>query len=261
MRRILSAVALLPVVIGTIRFLPPVGTLLLAEVLALLAFLEYARLADRLGGLLSRSATAVSVMAVCAAVGGSDGGSELVLMAALVVFGGLVLTSGVPGPDALQRVSASCFPLVYLGLPFGALVAIRVQHGWEALLTLLITVMVSDTVQYYGGRLLGRRLLAPAISPKKTVEGAAVGVVGGTVAMVWAGRWWLPAVEPSTLWLLGAAVVVLGITGDLFESFLKRGAGVKDASGLIPGHGGVLDRVDALLFAAPVYYVFLRQAS
>ena len=80
----------------------------------------------------------------------------------------------------------------------------------------------------------------------------------GTLLLAAVGNWWLPAVPLPIRAALGAAVVALGIAGDLFESMLKRSAGVKDSSALIPGHGGVLDRIDALLFAAPVYYVVLK---
>ena len=118
--------------------------------------------------------------------------------------------------------------------------------------------MISDTAQYYTGRAFGRRLLAPAISPKKTVEGAIGGFTFGAAIMTVAGAWWLPAIPIALRALLGIVVVALGITGDLFESMLKRSAGVKDSSGLIPGHGGVLDRIDALLFAAPIYYLVLK---
>jgi phosphatidate cytidylyltransferase len=118
--------------------------------------------------------------------------------------------------------------------------------------------MVSDTGQYYTGRAFGKRLLAPAISPKKTIEGAAGGFVFGTAVMAIAGAWWLPSMPPAMRMVLGATIVALGIAGDLFESMLKRSASVKDSSGLIPGHGGVLDRIDALLFAAPIYYLVLK---
>ncbi len=80
----------------------------------------------------------------------------------------------------------------------------------------------------------------------------------GTILMAVVGQWWLPAVPLPIRIALGATVVALGIVGDLFESMLKRSAGVKDSSSLIPGHGGVLDRIDALLFAAPVYYIVLK---
>src|SRR4030095_10189089 len=112
-----------------------------------------------------------------------------------------------------------------------------------------------DAAQYYTGGALGRRLLAPAISPKKTVEGAIGGFVFGALLLAAAGAWWLPRFPIGFRALLGVALFALGIAGDLFESMLKRSAGVKDSSALIPGHGGVLDRIDALLFAAPVYYV------
>jgi phosphatidate cytidylyltransferase len=120
-----------------------------------------------------------------------------------------------------------------------------------------MVIVVSDSAQYYTGRAFGRRPLSPAISPKKTVEGAIGGVVFGTLAMAAGGHY----VFASPLWilaLLGAAISLLGIVGDLFESLLKRSAGVKVSSNLIPGHGGVLDRIDSWLFAAPVYYMFVR---
>ncbi len=119
-------------------------------------------------------------------------------------------------------------------------------------------IIVSDSAQYYTGRAFGRRLLAPAISPKKTVEGAIGGVLFGGAAMVLGGLRVFPVASVPMLVLMSAAVVALGIVGDLFESLLKRSAGVKDSSSLIPGHGGVLDRIDSWLFAGPVFYVFVR---
>ena len=126
---------------------------------------------------------------------------------------------------------------------------------------MVLTVVASDSTQYYAGRLFGRTLLAPAISPKKTVEGAIGGFVGGAVAMAWLGGLWLPAMPLGTRLALALVLVTLGIVGDLLESVLKRAAQVKDSSQLIPGHGGVLDRIDALLLVIPVYYVALRVAS
>jgi phosphatidate cytidylyltransferase len=126
---------------------------------------------------------------------------------------------------------------------------------------LLLTVIVSDTAQLYVGSSLGRHPLAPAISPKKTVEGVIGGFAAGVAAIVIVGQWWLPGFGAASLVGLGVVVVSAGILGDLFESQLKRTAGLKDSSALIPGHGGVLDRIDAILFAAPAYYLFLRYGS
>ena len=122
----------------------------------------------------------------------------------------------------------------------------------------MLTVVMSDTAQYYSGRTFGRTPLAPRISPKKTIEGAAGGFVFGTAIFIIAGAWWVPGMPVLFRAGLGLAIVALGIAGDLFESMLKRSAGVKDSSALIPGHGGVLDRIDALLFAAPVAIAAIR---
>jgi phosphatidate cytidylyltransferase len=138
------------------------------------------------------------------------------------------------------------------------MIALREQLGREALALLMLTIVVSDTAQYYSGRAFGRRLLAPAISPKKTVAGAIGGFVFGALLLAVVGAWWLPTVPPVIRFLMGGAVVGMGIIGDLFESMLKRSAEVKDSSALIPGHGGILDRIDALLFAAPIYYIMLQ---
>jgi len=183
---------------------------------------------------------------------------DVAMMAALVAIGLSTLGSWRGGAAALATVSAALFPALYIGLPIGALVAVRAFAGPQVLFLLMLTVMVSDTAQYYSGRAFGRRLLAPEISPKKTIEGAVGGFVCGALLLAIVGTWWVPAIPVMLRALLGVAVVALGIAGDLFESQLKRSAGVKDSSALIPGHGGVLDRIDALLFAAPVYYVFLK---
>ncbi|HIM51080.1 MAG TPA: phosphatidate cytidylyltransferase [Acidobacteria bacterium] len=258
MARVLSALALLPLVIGTIWFLPWWATLVLAEVVLLLAFREYAALATAYGASLSHGVTVVGVAATAVAVAFDV--TLVVLMAAGLTIGIVSLATGRRGSQMLLDVASSLFPLLYLGLPIGALVAVHKFAGREAVVLLLATIMVSDTAQYYGGRWLGRTPLAPAISPKKTVEGALFGLAAGVALMLVIAT---PGLDRSTVpqrALLGVALVGLGIAGDLFESQLKRGAGVKDASVLIPGHGGMLDRIDSLLFAAPGFYLFLKLA-
>ena len=126
---------------------------------------------------------------------------------------------------ARARRGCRRFRSLYLGLPIGAMVALRALRGRESLFLLLLTVMVSDTAQYYSGRAFGRRPLAPAISPKKTIEGAIGGFVFGTAAADDRRRWWLPGMPIALRALVGAASCALGIAGDLFESMLKRSAG------------------------------------
>lgn len=148
--------------------------------------------------------------------------------------------------------------LLYLGLPAAAFVLIRTHgNGAEWLLLAVLAVMATDAAAYAGGRTLGQRRLAPAISPNKTVEGAVCGWLGGAGAVLAldmifglnAGLW--------PLILLAITLPVASQIGDLAESLFKRARGVKDSSKLIPGHGGVLDRLDSLLLGVPPVYFFL----
>jgi phosphatidate cytidylyltransferase len=257
MVRILSGLVLIPVFFSCIWFLPTLALLAVAEAVLALAFVEYARLAAALGANVPRAASMAAAMAICAALGLGIP-LELPLVAGLVGLAALVVGARGPSPGVLADVAAAAFPMLYLGVPLGSFVALHAFAGRESVLLLLLTVIVSDTAQYFTGRWLGRHNLSPVISPKKTIEGALGGFVIAPAALALAAHWWMPERPAGWLILVGQAVVLLGIAGDLFESLLKRSAGVKDSSALIPGHGGVLDRVDAMLFAAPVFYVLLR---
>ncbi len=260
MIRILTGLVLVVIFFGGIWFLPPWLLLVIAEGVLLLALVEYARLAEALGARVPRAVSAAAAMATCAAVG-LGVPLELPLVAALVGLGGVVVATRAPAPGVLGDIAAAVFPAIYLGLPLGAFVALRALAGREAVLLLLATVVVSDSAQYFTGRLFGRTRLSPAISPKKTVEGAIGGFVLAPIAMAALAHWWLPGRTTGWVLLVGLALVGLGIAGDLFESLLKRSAGVKDSSALVPGHGGVLDRIDAMLFAAPVFYIVLKYGA
>ncbi len=277
MIRVLSGAVLIAVAIGVVWFAPPPLFVAVAEVLLVLAFVEYSRLAADSG--LPIPAVPAGIATVIASLGmGSPlppdflltSGDcpcgiwipavnlDAVLLTGFVTLAALSLTTWRGDRDAVGRVSAAVFPMLYLGLPIGAMMVIRALHGREVLFLLLLTVIVSDTAQYYSGRAFGRRLLARVISPKKTIEGAIGGFLFGAALFASLGAWWLPAIPVAFRIVLGLTLVALGIAGDLFESMLKRSANVKDSSTLIPGHGGILDRIDALLFAAPVYYIVLK---
>jgi phosphatidate cytidylyltransferase len=258
MARVLSALVLLPLVIGTVWFLPPVGTLALAAIAAILAFVEFAAIVRANDIHIPRSITGITVLAACIAVGVSLVSLDLLLMSAVIALGALAVATGAPRPGVLHDAGASVLAVAYIGLPLGALAAVRAIGGREALLLLMAAIVVSDTAQYYCGRAFGRRPLAPTISPKKTLEGAIGGLLFGTAAMLVGGRRVFPDADVLLLTLVSASVAALGMVGDLFESLLKRSAGVKDSSHIIPGHGGVLDRIDSWLFAAPIYYAFVR---
>ncbi len=262
--RIVSGAVLVVLAVSAVWFAPAWLFLVVAELLVVLACYEYGALARSSNLQFPMVVSTGAAMLACASFARSAlGGSvsiplDLVLLTALVAVGALSLNSWRGGNDALASVSAALLPTLYIGLPLGAMLSIREHDGPSALFLLMLTIMVSDSAQYFVGRALGLRKLAELISPKKTVEGAYGGFLFGTIVLAWVGAWWLPAVPLAVRVLLGVTVVALGMAGDLFESMLKRSAGVKDSSALIPGHGGVLDRIDALLFAAPIYYVVLR---
>ncbi|HEV3141985.1 MAG TPA: phosphatidate cytidylyltransferase [Vicinamibacterales bacterium] len=268
MTRVLSGAALVAIAVGVVWFAPAIVVFLVAEILLVLAFIEYSRMAAACGlaipGVAAGAATLLTSIGVTSTswigdeVVGTAVALDAILMTAVVLLAAMSMTAWRGERDALARAAASVFPSLYIGLPIGALVSLRMRRGPEALFLLMLTIIISDTAQYYTGRAVGRRPLAPIISPKKTIEGAVGGFVFGALALAIAGIWWLPSMPIAMRALLGVAVVTLGIAGDLFESMLKRSAGLKDSSDWIPGHGGVLDRIDALLFAAPIYYVVLK---
>lgn len=261
--RVLSGTVLIALTVAAVWYSPAWLFLLIAVAVVGLACREYAGLARASALPFPTVVATVAAMLTCASFGrASFGGTgwiplDLILMTAFVACGALSLGSWSGGKDAVASASAALLPCLYFGLPIGAMVAIRERTGPAQLFLLMLTIIVSDSAQYFVGRAFGRRKLAEAISPKKTMEGAYGGFVFGTLLLVVGGAWWLPTLPLLLRGLLGVTIVALGIAGDLFESMLKRSAGVKDSSSLIPGHGGVLDRIDALLFAAPVYYIVL----
>jgi phosphatidate cytidylyltransferase len=163
----------------------------------------------------------------------------------------------------LDAAMTTYFPVLFVGLPMGFVVALEHipgTNGPDLLLLAMLCVTLSDTGAFYLGSALGKHKLAPTISPKKTWEGAAGGVLGSVLAALIAHFWFFQKLPLGHALALAVVLCAAGIVGDLAESMLKRAAGVKDSSALLPGHGGVLDRVDSLLVAAPVlyyYWVFL----
>lgn len=168
-----------------------------------------------------------------------------------VAIAGLILARR---EDVTARVAVTALGGIYVGLPLAVLVATReLPNGGAAVANVLVGTWVFDTASYFGGRAWGRRKIAPRTSPGKTVEGAVIGFVVGTLAVGIAGLYmdWIAGWQSL---LLGAAICIAAFPGDLFESMLKRDAGAKDSGRLLLGHGGVLDRFDALFFAVLANY-------
>ena len=258
MTRILSGVVLGGAAVALIWSLNSMALLGLALGVCALAFHEYDRIVDEIGAKVPYWTALAATLLACAMVPFEWIDIQSVLAAALLLVALNVLASDRNGPPLLADTAAAMLAPVYIGLPLGSLVGVHAMAGREAVLLLIATVAVSDTAQYYTGRALGRTPLAPMRSPNKTREGAIGGFIIAPAFLAAAGGYWLPIYPWWWHASLGLSIVVAGIIGDLFESMLKRAANMKDSGALIPGHGGVLDRIDALLFAAPVFYFFLR---
>lgn len=186
----------------------------------------------------------------------------LVLPALTIAALVTVMLRGAPFDTMLSSVGATILGVLYVAFLGGHLVATRMAFHQERAAHLLsfffLVLMGSDTGAYYTGRLLGRHKLAPKVSPGKTWEGAVGGMVASLAMAAVAHYWFFPELPLKVGLPLAAGMNILGVLGDLTESALKRGAGAKDAAQILPGHGGLLDRLDSLLFNAPVIYYFGR---
>lgn len=250
-RRWLTAIGLVPVVVVIVLFLPPAAFHAALLLVVAAGAWEWSRLAG-LSPVPVHAAVAVVSLAV--APGGALAWVGvawwLAALAAIVRFRGPI-PSRAPGRPALAL--AGWLVLVPAG---AALAEVHAGPDGPALaMTLLAVVWAADSGAWFTGRRFGRTRLAPHVSPAKTWEGVAGGVVAGTATGA-AAAWWLGLGWSD---LLPAAALASGasVVGDLYESVAKRRAGVKDSGRLLPGHGGVLDRIDGLTAAAPVYAVMM----
>jgi phosphatidate cytidylyltransferase len=242
------AVALVLVSVGGWGFvagLIVLGWICLHELFALFHFTN----PSRLGGFLGLAA-----LLVAAHLGGQAGVLGALVACLPLVF---VLCALQPRHAGAPGVAVTLLGLVWVGVALAHGVLLRdLPHGDAIAIDVLVGTFVGDTGAYLGGRMLGARRLAPSISPNKTVEGLAIGFVVGVVAVFLAGLYqdWLST--PQAL-ALGAAVAAAAPVGDLFESYLKRDAGIKDTGRVFGAHGGALDRLDAVLFTAVAgFYVW-----
>jgi phosphatidate cytidylyltransferase len=253
MTRVLSALALGAAALAALLLLPVPALRWVAIAVAALAAHEYTRIAGTARGI-SEWVVVAAVAITCWFVASDTPIDPILLL--LVALAWVVIEVLFFG-RSIQQAAVAVIGPAYIGVPFGMLVLVQGGYGVSATILLIATIVVSDSGQYYSGRAFGRRPLAPAISPKKTVEGAIGGALLGTIFFTAAGSYVFPRMTIAQGLFLGVVIAILGICGDLFESRLKRASGIKDSSALIPGHGGVLDRVDALLFAIPVFYLHI----
>ncbi|MGC2637616.1 MAG: CDP-archaeol synthase [Acidobacteriaceae bacterium] len=270
MKRILTAVVLVPVVLLLIFYSPtqPLPLMGAIFVVAVLAMWEYLGLADAMGAKTPRIVVVIGLAALLATIFRRSDLLEPVLgIVSLVLF--VICAFRSPVNRVLPDAAYSILGLIYIGLPMGMLYLLSTS----LLLFLFLVVWSGDVAALYVGRAFGRWKLAPTLSPNKTWEGSLASIAGSVLVvllLIWvSGMLVARNIEaisyPGSMvrWIGLAVLVNIGAqVGDLLESAIKRGAGVKDSGHLLPGHGGMLDRIDALLLAAPLlWYAQLAQQS
>jgi phosphatidate cytidylyltransferase len=277
--RIATAAVLIPIVVAIVWWAPPVLLAALAALIAILALLEFFDLGDRIGlrafkkwsyfctalifyaqysaGFLIKHSFSEGISIVRDAAGGA-----LSIEAALLIFifgcVSIGLSTRRPLHEVLPAIAISAAGILFIALPFSYIVRLNEteQVGRQLVLFTLVLVWAGDMLAYFVGKGLGRLPMAPALSPKKTWEGAIGNVIASMLMGALFARWMQMDV---TIPLVIAGVAnIAGQAGDLIESAYKRGAAVKDSGALLPGHGGMLDRIDSLILAAPVVWTLYQ---
>jgi phosphatidate cytidylyltransferase len=290
LKRIATAAVLIPIVLALILRAPVSVVALVAAVVALLTIHEFLKLTESYGTQPLRLPTYIFV-AFFFLLLAFDAGNEKPLLSTAIFIYCLAFAAAIAPFCALTilmlrqdlrsgypAAAASVFAFTYVGLPMGMLVQLRQQWaGAFYLLYLLLVVWAGDIFAYFVGKSIGRHLMAPRISPKKTWEGAAASLAAslGVGCLLFHfslpisstllragliqrrdGMFGLEQPSLAPIVLLTIALNIAAQLGDLVESLIKRGASVKDSGAILPGHGGMLDRIDALLFAAPVLWLY-----
>lgn len=268
-QRIRTAIVAIPIALCLIKLggLPfALGVLLLG----LVGFREFQDMLTKDGIQVYRAMGMAGTCLLILAAGAGHGGWLLPLV---TLFSLLVMLEGLycyAQGNFPENTGLTCMALVYLGLPFAHFILLRELTGpvhtlplWgpmslgEALLwTVMFATWASDTFAYFGGRAFGRTKLLPRVSPKKTREGALCGFIGCVLTVWLLGNVWLGYPLLPVL-LLGIGIGIFAPLGDLVESILKRSCDIKDSGNFFPGHGGVLDRCDSLIFSVPFAYYFI----
>ena len=281
MKRVLTAAILIPLVLLALFLAPNWLFTLLIGAVDILATIEYITLAAGYGYEPFRFLTYLllaTLVGILVWATGSPSPNGITVLLTLVFFFTLTpfiyLCAGMARKDmrsVLPGLAISYVALPYIGFSLACLIFLRIMvAGWFFVLFTFLVIWVGDTAAYYVGRSFGRTKFAATISPKKTWEGAIASALGGILIAVLLVHFGPEITQgllkihllkgpeffaDSPIWVIALAALAINIAGqlgDLLESLIKRGAGVKDSGSLLPGHGGILDRIDALLFAAPV---------
>jgi len=277
--RLATAAVLIPIVVALVWWAPPILLAGIAAVVTILALVEFLNLGERIGlrgfklwtyfctllifyaqfslGRIETHTLAGGISMVRDAAGGtlSVEASLLIFLFGCVVLG---LITKRPLHEVLPAIAIGSAALLFVVLPFSYIVRLDEIEpvGRQLVLFTLVLVWAGDMLAYFVGKSLGRVAMAPALSPKKTWEGAMGNVLASMIVAVLFARWM--QTDVLTLLVIAGVANIAGQAGDLIESAYKRGAAVKDSGGLLPGHGGMLDRIDSLILATPAVWILYQ---
>jgi len=259
-KRILSAIFLIPVVLAIIFWAAPLLFAVVVTFICSLAFYEFAVMGQKIFPGVSPWRTTLPAMGIgLLAIYPFIGEHRLTAILLYFILMGCITVATCKNvksilPMHIWPVTGFVYIFVLLSFVYDIRFRIVDDKGSALLLFFLLIQWIGDTFAYFTGRIWGRHKLAPVISPKKTIEGTLGGLLGSTIVGLLIS---VTLFQSQAIWLYGLVGLVvggLGQLGDLLESMFKRTSGVKDSSNLIPGHGGMLDRLDSVIFTAPVYF-------
>jgi phosphatidate cytidylyltransferase len=252
-KRLITAAVFLPLFVLYIMKLPPIYFAVLAVLVSTVALVEFCSM-YRTGSLLKFAGVVLGI-AMVAVMYFTGEIAEVLIVSIIIVTAGRLFSKRKPD-SSLTDMAPVIIGLLYIPGLLGYQIAIR-KEGAELIIFLFAAVWGGDALAYYIGKGIGKRKLYESMSPKKTVAGAVASIVGGGLCAVIVRFVMVPYMSIEKAILAGATIGATTVVGDLVESMFKRDAGVKDSSSFIPGHGGVLDKIDGSLFAGPVFYWML----
>ncbi len=261
--RIITAIFLISLTLLALFQFPFYLFLLLIDLTLLLGFLELKKIIQKTGLPVFSVSLVFLLFLPWAWNYATEIITPLVVAALFLHLVGALITPPRDLKHFLSGTSTSFFAILYLGIPFSILTTYQVnsplssEHPgriWELMLV-FISLWLSDSAAYFTGRAIGKHKITPRISPNKSLEGFIAGIIFPAVGAVIYGNFLLPEFSSWFLFFAGLVLGISGIMGDLFESALKRGSGIKDSSRLFPGHGGILDRTDSILAGVPAFYL------
>ena len=257
--RVLTAVVGLPIVLGIILFGPRLLYACFVEAFILLTLYEFFSIAEFKAGKSLKWVAIIGglVLSISIVVNPDFATIPSFLIILFMAFVLLSILLKVPSSDSAHWVAFYCLGLIYIGVCLTLIIPLRdLNNGPYLVILVLAATWANDTLAYITGKTIGRHKMAPSLSPSKTWEGFLGGLLGSILACYLMKSFFIQTIDTSAAILIGLASGIIGPIGDLFESLLKRAAGIKDSGNILPGHGGVLDRIDALIFNIPLFYFF-----